>query len=1023
MHLQRAKKLAASFGQKSGEFSHRKVVFFVCLVFVLTIVGPNLLGIEKKVDAAISVRNSGIGTTAATGATATNTLTISTPTGTIEGDVLIANLGVYGSTTMTTPAGWQVIAETGSGTGSTDVRMWSFSRVATVNEPTSHTFQTQHNRQIAGGITAYSGVETTLVSGVMQPMFDCNTATASSATGTTSLRVNGSNTCSSSTTTSMVVGAFSVNTETSITPPTGMAERFDRFSGDLLAADVTIEAASGLNTSGSVGEKIATSGASGRYAAHLFTLKEAVHKFDLAGYRWYTNVNSIDFVGISDNVSGGPAPKLSCGAVTDRPLAVAHDESISSVYLAGFSGCNGEQWHIERRSTADGVPVDMFGDNGVITYDHTSTTTGQSDRAEAVAVDGSTSGYIYVAGYETVASGTLSELNTRWRIMKLSKTNGALVSGFGTGGVITRDLGQGNGKNDYATALFLDTTNNALYIAGEDSSPSVDGTQWRIEKRNATTGALCDGSLVDGSPICIDGQFGSGGVVTSNPSTGNDKPSAISIDVDYGYIYISGQQNLGNDPQWRVEKRNAVTGALCTSTSACSEGAFNGTNGFFNSNPTKNSSVAEPLYAVEVEVKSGTEKYVYLGGSDKSGGNLQWRMEKLNAITGVLVSGFASSGVYIVNPDGKEDDAIVSFAVDKRYDHLYIVGTDGGNMGGSSRDFRWRVQKHNSINGALCDGSSPGGVPVCGTYSYVDGNGQTQTTAFPAFGGENGDALGVATSNPIVHVDSTTPDNDQATDMVIFKQSPTSADGALYIIGFDRGEDTTGTGDTQWRMEKRNLLDGTRQFDMETLAARNVAARPQKVNMQIRLRFLLHLQPASIYMTDPLPVFKLQYAPKVGTCDASFDGEEGFFEDVSETTGKIQWNDNSTAADGDMPRDLRTDPWYPNTDPGYYTNIVQGYEESNPINVRRKQAAGQNGLWDIALRDIEAFGSFCFRVVHGPGSTYPEGTRLDQSGGAYSYVPEINLCLNPPTEVLMRHGSYFCGNIENPFFWSQHLEF
>ena len=92
--------------------------------------------------------------------------------------------------------------------------------------------------------------------------------------------------------------------------------------------------------------------------------------------------------------------------------------------------------------------------------------------------------------------------NCQWRIEKRNLSDGALVVGFGTGGVVTNNP---SGRTDWAGFIAIDST--YMYVTGYDESPGAGNEQWRIEKRN-----LSDGALVVG--------FGTGGVVTNNPSGG-----------------------------------------------------------------------------------------------------------------------------------------------------------------------------------------------------------------------------------------------------------------------------------------------------------------------------------------------------------------------------------------------------------------------------------------------------------------------------------------------------------------------
>jgi hypothetical protein len=176
-------------------------------------------------------------------------------------------------------------------------------------------------------------------------------------------------------------------------------------------------------------------------------------------------------------------------------------------------GREGWQWRIEKRSLTDGSLVSGFGTGGVITGNPST----DLNHPCGIAIDSTA---MYVVGVDS------SPGNWEWRIEKRSLTDGSLVSGFGTGGVITNNPGTGL---DAALGIAIGST--AMYVVGTDEIPG--NRQWRIEKRSLT-----DGTLVS--------EFGTGGVITSNPSTSADGAYAIAIDSTA--IYVVGTP-------WRIEKR------------------------------------------------------------------------------------------------------------------------------------------------------------------------------------------------------------------------------------------------------------------------------------------------------------------------------------------------------------------------------------------------------------------------------------------------------------------------------------
>jgi MSHA biogenesis protein MshQ len=89
-------------------------------------------------------------------------LSIPVPVGTVVGDVMVAAVTVTASSVpITAPAGWIAIVST-TQSGATTSKLATFFRVATASEPASYawTLSTTHTGA-AGGITSFSGVDTT----------------------------------------------------------------------------------------------------------------------------------------------------------------------------------------------------------------------------------------------------------------------------------------------------------------------------------------------------------------------------------------------------------------------------------------------------------------------------------------------------------------------------------------------------------------------------------------------------------------------------------------------------------------------------------------------------------------------------------------------------------------------------------------------------------------------------------------------------------------------------------------------
>ena len=249
----------------------------------------------------------------------------------------------------------------------------------------------------------------------------------------------------------------------------------------------------------------------------------------------------------------------------ELPRGVAVDSSF--LYAVGYDGIRGlgaGRWRVEKRDISDGALAAGFGSGGVVT---TGVGAG-SDQAAAIVTDAS---FMYVAGYG----------DGGWRIEKRNLSDGALVTGFGTGGAVTSPGGE-------AFAIAMD--GGSLYVAGSD-----DFESWRIEKRNAFDGALLYA------------------VTETFPDIGCGPQGVFAIAIDAGAMYAAGEAA----GEWRIEKRNLPNGALVYSKSLPESGSCDAARGI----------------AID-----GVAMYV-VGQSD-----YQWRIEKRNLSDGMLIPTFGASG-------------------------------------------------------------------------------------------------------------------------------------------------------------------------------------------------------------------------------------------------------------------------------------------------------------------------------------------------------------------------------------------
>ncbi len=353
--------------------------------------------------------------------------------------------------------------------------------------------------------------------------------------------------------------------------------------------------------------------------------------------------------------SGAPDSLFGTGGViTSDPSTgpdVIHGLAIDSTYLyaVGYDCSSGNRrWRIEKRRILDGTPDLGFGSAGVVAVDPS---TG-SDEATGIILDATS---MYIIGFdEAVAAG-----DSRWRIEKRSLTDGSLDPVFGLGGVLTTNPSTGV---DQPRAII--GGGYRLWVAGFDASPG--NRQWRVEMRTGSDGSL-------------DSAFGTGGVVNSNPSTGNDEVTTLATGPAYTGIpsppvlYVGGTDEAlsAGDSRWRLETRRSTDGVLQTGF---------GTSGVLTVNPSSGrddlSCIALARYPVDAIVLIGADS-----SPNPSIGDRQWRTEMRWATSGVVVASYGRAGVVTSDPSPGDDVPRVTLAG---------IITGGVDLGSGNR--RWRIE-------------------------------------------------------------------------------------------------------------------------------------------------------------------------------------------------------------------------------------------------------------------------------------------------------------------------------------------
>ena len=210
---------------------------------------------------------------AASSQTSQDSVSITKPTGTVEGDVMVANIYGVGSDTITVtpPSEWMLVSET-SVSGQI---MATYFKVAGASEPSSFSWSVTGGLQNQGGITTYYGVDTS------NPIDSYSNQSNSASTSYTAPSVT------TTVDNAMLVGAFGAvaggNPDT-VTPPSEFTERYD--VGQNNDGPACLESSDYVQASaGASGDKVAT-GQSGVNIGHLIALKPAIasnYELDLEG--------------------------------------------------------------------------------------------------------------------------------------------------------------------------------------------------------------------------------------------------------------------------------------------------------------------------------------------------------------------------------------------------------------------------------------------------------------------------------------------------------------------------------------------------------------------------------------------------------------------------------------------------------------------------------------------------------------------------------------------------------------------
>jgi hypothetical protein len=255
----------------------------------------SLLAVSVLLIASVTLADivSGLSATgSSTNVTLTN-LTVAKPSGVAQGDFMLANIAINDGSmpSVTAPSGWTQILRTDYDTNISIVSFW---KVAGASEPSSYTWQLSPQTRAEGGITRYTGVDTTNPIDAAAGNFGHgNTATTSAITTT------GAN--------EEVVALYAAHVGGNnhdgayFSTSTGMTEKYDdsfTTAGPSIAADDAVQVSAG--TTGSKSTII--TGPQKDWASQLIALRVNLHQISVetgtngtASYALCTKANPVTF--------------------------------------------------------------------------------------------------------------------------------------------------------------------------------------------------------------------------------------------------------------------------------------------------------------------------------------------------------------------------------------------------------------------------------------------------------------------------------------------------------------------------------------------------------------------------------------------------------------------------------------------------------------------------------------------------------------------------------------------------------
>ncbi len=238
----------------------RRLLTLTSVALVAGLLAPILGGAAPAAAAAAAVASSSSGSS-----TSRNSITLNRPAGTAAGHVMVGQIVSNDDDPgFTAPADWTLVSDRSILNA---LRQAVYVKVAGSTEPASYTWTLSDFRRVAGGITAYSGIDTTT------PLVDA-AATSVNSTASTSVPAPPIVTTVPNT---MLVHLAALNAEGTLTAPSGMTERWEATSPRSFdTRDALASASDAIQpAAGDTGGRAATATRSGRSIGTLLALRPA----------------------------------------------------------------------------------------------------------------------------------------------------------------------------------------------------------------------------------------------------------------------------------------------------------------------------------------------------------------------------------------------------------------------------------------------------------------------------------------------------------------------------------------------------------------------------------------------------------------------------------------------------------------------------------------------------------------------------------------------------------------------------